>query len=79
MLSSNLMNGLPVGSVVKSLPASAGDAGVSGSIPGSGRSLGEGSGNPLVFIPVEFHGQRTLESCKGSIGKVAKNQTQPSD
>ena len=32
------------GSVVKNLPASAGD---SGSIPGSGRSPGEGSSNPL--------------------------------
>ena len=32
------------GSVVKNLPANARD---SGSIPGSGRSLGEGNGNPL--------------------------------
>ena len=32
------------GWVVKNQPASAGDA---GSIPGSGRSLGEGNGNPF--------------------------------
>jgi len=36
--------GFPGGSEVK---ASAGDAGNLGSIPGSGRSPGEGNGNPL--------------------------------
>ena len=36
--------GIPGGSVVKNLPANAGDA---VSTPGSGRSLGGGSGNPL--------------------------------
>ena len=36
--------GFPGGSVVKNPPANAGDA---GSIPGSGRSPGEGNGNPL--------------------------------
>ena len=36
--------GLPGGSVVKNLPANAGDM---GSIPRLGRSLGEGNGNPL--------------------------------
>ena len=41
--------GLPSGSVVKSQPASVGDAGDRGSIPGSGRSLGEGNGNPLQY------------------------------
>ena len=38
--------GFPGGSVVKNLPASAGDA---GSIPGSGRPPGEGNGNPLQY------------------------------
>jgi len=33
--------------VVKNLPANAGDTGDAGSIPESGRSLGEGNGNPL--------------------------------
>ena len=33
--------------MVKDLPANAGDARDAGSIPGSGRSLGVGKGNPL--------------------------------
>ena len=36
--------GFPDGSVVKNLPANAGDAGL---IRGLGRSPGEGNGNPL--------------------------------
>ena len=38
---------------------SAGNAGDPGSVPGSGRSPGEGNGNP-VFLPGEFHGQKSL-------------------
>ena len=38
--------GFPGGSAVKNLPASAGGM---GSIPGSGRSPGEGNGNPLQY------------------------------
>ena len=38
--------GFPSGSVVKNLPANTGDA---DSIPGSGRSSGEGNGNPLQY------------------------------
>ena len=38
--------GFPGGSVVKNLPANAGDG---GSIPGSGRSPGEGNGNPFQY------------------------------
>ena len=35
-----------------------------GSIPGSGRSPGEGNGNPLqIFLPGESHGQRSLAGC----------------
>ena len=41
----NLKEGFPGDSVVKNLPANAGDAGNMGSIPGSGRSPGEGNGN----------------------------------
>ena len=36
----------PGGSVVKNLPANAGDAGL---IPGSRRSPGEGNGDPLQY------------------------------
>ena len=39
----------PGGSVVNNLPANAGDAGKVSSIPGSGRSGGEGNGNPLQY------------------------------
>ena len=35
--------------VVKNPPAKAGDIGDSGLIPGSGRSPGEGRGNPLQY------------------------------
>ena len=42
--------GSPGGSVVKNLPARAGDAEASGSIPGSGRSPGGGNGNPLHIL-----------------------------
>ena len=41
--------GFPGGSLVKYLPANVEDAGDVGLIPGSGRSLGVGNGNPLVF------------------------------
>ena len=40
---------LPGGSVVKNPPANAGDTGEQSSIPGLGRSPGEGSGNPLLL------------------------------
>ena len=46
--------------VVKNSPANAGDVRDMGSIPGSGRSPGEGHGNPLVFLPGESYGQRSL-------------------
>ena len=41
--------GFPCGSVVKNLPANAGDARDTGSIPGLERSPGEGNGNPLQY------------------------------
>ena len=45
--------GFPGGSVVKNLPANAGDARDTGSSPGSRRSLGEGNGNPLQYSCLE--------------------------
>ena len=39
--------------VVKNLPANAGDLRDMGSIPGSGRSPGEGQGNPLQYSCLE--------------------------
>ena len=43
----------PGGAVVKKLPANTGDAGDTGSIPGSGRSPGGGNGNPLQYSCLE--------------------------
>ena len=45
--------GFPDGSVVKNLPAKAGDAGDVGSIPGWGRSSGRGNDNPLQYSCLE--------------------------
>ena len=45
--------------LVKNLPAKAGDVDLT---PESGRSPGEGNGNPTpVFLPGESHGWRSLE------------------
>ena len=41
--------GFPGGTVIKNLPANAGDVGDPDSIPGLGRSPGEGNGNPLQY------------------------------
>ena len=48
--------------VVKNSPANVGDLRDMGSIPGLGRSPGEGNGNPLQYSCLEnSHGQRSLE------------------
>ena len=53
--------GFPGGSASKESACNAGDL---GSIPGSGRSPGEGNGLPTpVFLPGEFHRQRSLAGC----------------
>ena len=44
-----LSQGFPGGSVIKNLPANAGDAGHMGSIAGSGGTPGGGNGNPLQY------------------------------
>ena len=47
--------------MVKNLPAEAGDTEDKGSIPGLGRSPGEGHGNPLQYSCLEIlHGQRNV-------------------
>ena len=45
--------GFPDGSVVKNPPASVADMGDTGLIPGQGKTLGGGSGNPLQYHCLE--------------------------
>ena len=45
--------GFPGDSVLRNLPANSGDEGDVGSIPGSGRSSGEGNDNPLQYSCLE--------------------------
>ena len=61
--------GFPGGSEVK---ASASNAGDPGSIPGSGRSPGEGNGNPLQYSCLE-------NPMDGEVHGVAKGRTRLSD
>ena len=54
--------GFPGGMMKKNQPANAGDARDVGLIPRSGRSPGVGNGPTPVFLPGNFHGQRSLVS-----------------
>jgi len=67
-------SGFPSGSVVKNLPAKAGDAGQKGSILGSGRSLGGGNGNPLQYSCLEYPMDRG--AWRAIVHGVAKSWTQ---
>ena len=60
----------PGGSVVKNLPAIAGDAGL---LPGSERSLGEGNGNPLPYSCLRNPMDRG--AWQAIVHGVAKSQT----
>ena len=57
--------------MVKNPPANAGDAGVSGSVPGSGRSPGGGNGNPLQYSCLENPMDR--EVCQDTVHRVAES------
>ena len=48
-----IIRGFPGGTVVKNPPANAGDARDASSIPGLGRSPGEGNGNPFQYSCLE--------------------------
>ena len=65
------MGGFPGGTVVKNLPANAGDA---GSIPGSVRSPREGNGNPLQYSCLENAMDRG--AWWATAHRVPKSQTQ---
>ena len=67
----------PGGSVVKNLPANAGDTEDSGSIPGLGRSTGEGNGNPLQYPCLE--NSMDWGARKATVQEVAKIWTRLSD
>ena len=60
--------------MVKNLPANAGDTTDLGSIPGSGRSFGEGNGNPLQYSCLENSMDR--EAWQATVYGVTKSQTQ---
>ena len=62
----------PGGTVVKTLPANAGDARDMGSIPGTERSPGEGSDNPLQYSCLENSMER--EAWWATVHGVAKGQ-----
>ena len=73
MIASEL-KGFSGGTVIKNLPASAGDTGDLGSIPDLGRSPGVGSGNPLQYSRLEDPTDR--EAWWDIVRGVAKSQTQ---
>ena len=67
----------PDGSVVKTPPANAGEAGDVGSIPGSSRCLGGGDGNPLQYSCLENPIDRG--AWWATVHGVAKSWTRLSD
>ena len=50
--------------VVKTISANAGDAGDTDSVPGSGRSPGEGNSNPLQYFSLENPMDRGAQRAK---------------
>ena len=68
--------GFPEVLVVKNLPANAGNIRDLGSIPGSGRSPGEGHGNPLQYSCLENPMDRG--AWWATVHAVRKSQTPPS-
>ena len=66
--------GFPGGSDVKAFAYNAGDLGLT---PESGRSPGEGNGNPLLYSYLENPMDR--EAWKATVRRVAKSQTRLSD
>ena len=63
--------------VVKNPPASAGDVRDTGSIPGLGRSPGEGTSNPLQYSCLE--NPMDTGAWQATVHGTAKNQTQLSE
>ena len=63
--------------MVKNLPSNAGDIKGVGLIPGSGRSSGEGDGNPLQYSCLENSRDRGV--WWATVHRVAKNWTRVSN
>ena len=64
----------PVAQLVKNLPANAGDAGDVGLISGSGRSPGEGNGNPLQYACLKNSTDRG--AWRATVHRVSDSWTQ---
>ena len=69
--------GFPCGTVVKNLPANAGDARDVGSIPGLGRYPGVGNGNPLKYCCLD--NPMDSRAWQAAVHRVTKSQIQLSD
>ena len=59
--------------MVKNPPANAGDAGDMGLIPGSGKSLRGGNGNPLQYFCLE--NLKNRGAWQATVHRVAKSRT----
>ena len=69
--------GFPGGLMVENLPASTGDAGETGLVPGLGRSPGGRNGNPLQYSFLE--NPMNGGAWWAIVHRVTKNQTPLSD
>ena len=69
-----LVRAFQVALVVKNLPANTGDLREEGSIPGLGRSPGEGHGNPIQYSCLENPMDRIV--WWGMVHRVAKSWTE---
>ena len=69
--------GFPGGSVVKNLPAIAGDTRDSDSVSGSGRGLGGGNGNPPQYSCLDWIKSHGLDrgAWWATVHRVSKSQT----
>ena len=70
--------GFPDGRVVKNPSANAGDTRDMGSVPGSGRSSGEGNGNLLQYSCLENPVDRAWQSTVYGVARVGRDlETKP--
>jgi len=80
--SNDIRWGFPAGTGVKNPPASAGDTGDVGSIPGSGRCPGGGNRNPLQYSCLENSTDRraiTHEVARVGLNLATKPPLPPCD